>query len=176
MATWYDHITDEQADLIRSSRLFFVATAAPGLGDRSGGGGPVNLSSKSGVPPSSQGPIESHTSTTWVVGMRLPGRSDLRGPMTLMVCSMEAENAGIVRLYGKAGVVPIVDFPLAPMLLDSEAEELRLPQRQVIDMQVRQTSTSCGYGVPVMEFVRERVVKDRGRRYKADKLAARAGR
>jgi hypothetical protein len=38
--------------------------------------------------------------------------------------------------------------------------------RHVIDIAVESTATSCGYGVPVMTFVRERQVEDRGRRYK----------
>ena len=84
-----------------------------------------------------------------------------------MVCSLGEENAGIVRIYGKASVVPIDDSSLASVVLESPAEELRLPERQVIDVEVTRTTTSCGYGVPVMEFVRERTMADRGRRYKA---------
>ena len=38
--------------------------------------------------------------------------------------------------------------------------------RQVIVLDVESTMTSCGYGVPVMEFVRHRGPEGRGRRYK----------
>ena len=38
--------------------------------------------------------------------------------------------------------------------------------RQVIEIDVERTMTSCGYGVPVMEVVRERQRADRGRAYK----------
>jgi len=41
-----DHITDEQADLIRSSHVFFIASADPTLGDGPDGQGAVNLSPK----------------------------------------------------------------------------------------------------------------------------------
>ena len=51
------------------------------------------------------------------------------------------------------------------MLQQSESEHLRT-KRQVIEVQVEQAGTSCGYGVPVMDFVRERRVAARGRRYK----------
>ena len=44
--------------------------------------------------------------------------------------------------------------------------ELKLPPRQVIEIEVEQTQTSCGYGVPLMSFARERRVADRGRRFK----------
>ena len=41
-----DHITDEQADLIRNAKVFFVASADPSFGDGPNGEGPVNLSPK----------------------------------------------------------------------------------------------------------------------------------
>jgi len=34
------------------------------------------------------------------------------------------------------------------------------------DVEVTSTMTSCGYGVPVMEFARDRKNSDRGRQYK----------
>jgi hypothetical protein len=37
--------------------------------------------------------------------------------------------------------------------------------RQVIELEIEQTTTSCGFGVPVMNFVRQRRTSDRGRRY-----------
>ena len=172
MATWHDHITDEQANLIRSCRLFFVATADPKLESGPNDAGPVNVSPKGGVPLLIVGPNRVAYLDYVGSGNETARHSISGGPITLMACSLEEENAGIVRLYGRASVVPIEDSPLASMLLESPAEELRLPERQVMDVEVTRTTTSCGYGVPVMKFVRERVVADRGRRYKADKLPA----
>lgn len=60
---------------------------------------------------------------------------------------------------------PLEESHHAELLQQSESEHLRT-KRQVIEVQVEQTGTSCGYGVPVMDFVRERRVADRGRRYK----------
>jgi hypothetical protein len=87
-------------------------------------------------------------------------------PITLMVCSFGAEDAAIVRLYGNARVVPLDESPLAQRLLAQQAAELRLPLRQVVDVTVERTATSCGYGVPVLASMRERSVAERGRRYK----------
>jgi len=50
MATEHAAITDEQAALIESAPLFFVASVDPSLQDRPNGAGPVNLSPKGGVP------------------------------------------------------------------------------------------------------------------------------
>ncbi len=82
-----------------------------------------------------------------------------------MICAFEAENAAVVRLYGHARVTPLADSPLAGLLLEQAASELKAP-RQVIEIDVERTLTSCGYGVPVMALVRERQRTDRGRRYK----------
>jgi hypothetical protein len=83
-----------------------------------------------------------------------------------MICSFEGENAAIVRLYGKAEIIPIEKYPLEENLLKHPAKDLKLALRQVIEIQVEKTSTSCGYGVPVMEFVRDRQTVDHGRQYK----------
>ena len=65
--------------------------------------------------------------------------------------------------------VRFVDSPLAAQLMESPATEMALPERQVIEIEVVGTVTSCGYGVPVMTSSRDRTVKDRGREYKERK-------
>jgi hypothetical protein len=143
-----------------------VATSDPAFAPGPHGSGPLNLSPKGGVP--------LHLITpTRVAYLDYRGSGDetarhLRAgsPITLMVCSFETAEAAIVRLYGRAQVVPLEESPLAERLLAQPAAELRLPLRQVIDITVERTATSCGYGVPVLAPVRERTVVDRGRRYK----------
>ena len=165
MATYYSSITDEQVDLIRQSKVFFIASVDPTLASGLKGGGPVNLSPRGGVP--------LHVlSANRVAFLDYPGsgnemarHSAAGGPVTVMVCSFEAENAAIVRLYGTARVSPLADSPLKELLLQSPYEDLKVP-RQVIEIEVESTVTSCGYGVPVMNFVRDRRATDRGRRYK----------
>ena len=63
-------------------------------------------------------------------------------------------------------VTPVAGSPLAALLLQHPAHELNGATRQVIDIEIESTMTSCGYGIPVMNFVRDRRVVDRGRRYK----------
>jgi hypothetical protein len=46
--------------------------------------------------------------------------------------------------------------------------------RHVVDIEVESTVTSCGYGVPVMTFLRARREADRGRRYKASSSSSHA--
>jgi hypothetical protein len=87
------------------------------------------------------------------------------GPITIMVCAFDADDAAIVRLFGKATVTPFAESPLAELLAQRATSELKAP-RQVIEIEIEQTMTSCGYGVPVMTLVRERRPADRGRKYK----------
>ena len=159
-------ITAEQAELIQRSRLFFVASADPGLGPGPHGIGPVNVSPRGAVPLHVVSPHR-------VAFLDYPGSGNetarhalAGGPMTLMVCSFEEADAAIVRLYGRARATPVEDSPLAQQLLAHVAAELKSP-RQIIELDVESTATSCGYGVPVMSFVRDRQATDRGRRYKA---------
>ncbi len=165
MATYHDSITDAQARLIRDSRMFFVATTDPSLAAEPHGIGPVNLSPKGGVPlvvldrrhvayldyPGSGNETARHS------------RSD--GPITVMVCSFESGDAAIVRLFGHAHVTPVTESPFAARVLRQEDIDSGAP-RQIVDIEIERTVTRCGYGVPVMSFVRDREATDRGRGYK----------
>ncbi len=165
MATYYSSITDEQADLIKHSKVFFIASVEPTLAKGAKGGGPVNLSPRGGVPLHILSPNR-------VAFLDYPGSGNetarhalAGGPVTLMVCSFDEADAAIVRLYGTAHITPLADSPLKELLLQTPYPDLTKP-RQVIEIEVNSTVTSCGYGVPVMQFVRDRRSADRGRRYK----------
>ena len=164
MATYHPSITDEQAALIRSATLFFVASADPELA-QSDEVGPVNVSPKGGVPLHILGPNRVAYLDYRGSGNETARHCTAGGPITVMVCSFEEGDAAIVRLFGKARVTPLNDSPLAQLLLGQPAQELK-NKRQVIEVEIDRTMTSCGYGVPVMKLVRERREVDRGRRYK----------
>lgn len=166
MATYHASISDEQAALIRSATMFFVASADPQLASGPNQVGPVNVSPKGGVPLHILGP-----NRVAYLDYRGSGNETARhcaagGPVTIMVCSFEEEDAAIVRLFGSARATPVGDSPLAQRLLQRPATELKGSARQVIEVEIEKTMTSCGYGVPVMKFVRQRRTADRGRRYK----------
>lgn len=165
MATTYDHITPEQQALIEQSKVFFVASVHPNLEGAPDGLGPVNLSPK--------GAASLHVLDERRVayvdyqgsGNQTARHAEAGGPVTLMVMSMDAEDAAIVRLYGHASVRAPDDVELAELVGDA-AEDIELPLRQIIEVTVERTQTSCGYGVPVFEYRGERVRAQRGRRYK----------
>jgi hypothetical protein len=166
MASYYSFITDEQAALIRNTPLFFVASADPQLANGPDGVGPVNLSPKGGVP-------LYIVDRKRVAFLDYPGsgnetsrHSAAGGPVTVMICSFEEENAGIVRLYGTARVTPVAQSPIAGQLMRETRVHHKRP-RNVVEIMIESTMTSCGYVVPVMTLVRERRETDRGRCYKA---------
>ena len=170
MADYFDCITDKQADLIRQAQVFFVATADPGLAPGMHVGA-VNVSPKGGMPlhvlDERRVAYLDYTGS----GNETARHSIAGGPITVMVCSFDSEDAAVVRLYGHATVTPIAESPLAEQLLAAPAEEIALPQRQAIVVDVESTATSCGYGVPVMMFDAQRTVRERGRRYKVPRKA-----
>jgi hypothetical protein len=166
VASHHSFITDEQAALIRNARMFFVATADPHLAQGPNGVGPINLSPKGGVPLHILSPNRVAFLDLSGSGNETARHSLADGPITIAICSFEAENAGIVRLYGRARITPLAISPVAELLTHQAAVEVKLRHRQVVEVEIESTVTSCGYGVPVMAFVRDRRIADRGRRYK----------
>jgi hypothetical protein len=169
MADDFPSITDEQARLITDAKVFFVASADPSMGDGPGGIGPVNLSPKGGTPLH----IIDRNRVAYLdyvgSGDETARHARAGGPVTVMVCSFEEADAGAIRLYGKATITPVGESPLTGLLHESPAADIALPERQVIDIQIDRTSTSCGYGVPIFAFEKQRTVGQRGRRYKPKK-------
>ncbi len=167
MAFYYPSITDKQAQLIEKAPLFFVATADLALLPGPQGVGPVNLSPKGGVPLVILNPNQV-AYLDYVGSGSETGRHSLDGgPITLMICSFEEEDAAIVRLYGHAQVSAVAGSPLAARLLEERSSYPGLTPRQIVEVEVERTMTSCGYGVPVMNIQRQRRTNDRGRRYKS---------
>ncbi len=79
-----------------------------------------------------------------------------------------------MRLYGHATITPLADSPLAELLLEQPAKDIKLPLRQVVEVQIDNTMTSCGYGVPIMSFEEDRTIANRGRRYKESRALSKA--
>lgn len=167
MSSFFAAITPEQAELIRSCPLFFLASADPQLADGPDGTGPVNVSPKGGVTLHMLSENRVAYLDTSGSGNETARHAAAGGPVTVMVCSF-GTDAAIVRLYGHARAVPVEQSALAP-LLAGEARHLMSSARQVIEIDVERTMTSCGYGVPVMAMERERQRADRGRRFKPSK-------
>ena len=166
MATYHESITDEQAELIRNAAMFFVASADPHLANGPHEVGPVNVSPKGGVPLHIIGPNRVAYLDYRGSGNETARHCNAGGPVTIMVCAFDEGDAAIVRLFGRARVSAVEHSPLAKRMLEHPAAEFKGSPRQVVELEIDKTMTSCGYGVPVMKLVRQRRAVDRGRRYK----------
>lgn len=129
---------------IRKQPVFFVATAAPE--------GRVNVSPK-GMDTLK---ILSDTHIRWLnlsgSGNETAAHLCLSDRMTLMFCAFEGD-ALILRVYGTATVTHPHDVDWAEK---TAAFPGLAGSRQVIDMEIDMVQTSCGSGVPFMEFSAQR--------------------
>jgi hypothetical protein len=135
MGKQYDTIDGKLAGWIARQRLFFVATAPRE-------GGHVNVSPK--------GPIDTlrivdERTVEYVdhVGSGVETVAHLRenGRICVMLCAFEGPPR-IVRLHGRGEVLPVAD----------PGDGVRATVRVHVD----RIADSCGYGVPLMEYVGER--------------------
>ncbi len=144
MAKFYAQLDDKLTRFIEQQQLYFVATA-----DRDGR---VNLSPK-GM--DSLRVLEPNR----VAWLNLTGSGNETAAhllevnrMTLMFCAFEGRSK-ILRLYGQANTV-------RPGDADWEELAEHFPHydaaRQIYDMQIESLQTSCGFGVPLYEFIGQR--------------------
>jgi len=144
MADFFDALSNKHAEMIGKQPVFFVATAARD--------GRINLSPKG-------------YDAFRVLGLKRVAYLDLGGSgnethahlmadgrITIMVCNFE-QPALILRIYGRGKPVLPQDDGWAEL---AEHFTLLPGTRQIFDIEVESVQTSCGWGVPFMEFERER--------------------
>lgn len=156
MAKQFDSITDDQRAFVEAQHIFFTGTAAPD--------GRVNVS------PKGQDAMRILTPNR-LIWLNLTGSGNetaghlLEHPrMTIMWCSFEKRPL-IYRVYGTARAIHMGD---------PDWDELyahfpdNIGARQIYDVTVEMTQTSCGYAVPFMEFTSDRDTLDRSMQAKGE--------
>jgi hypothetical protein len=152
----YDTIDEHLAAWIGRQSMFFVATAPAGAG------GHVNVSPK--------GPIqtlrildERTVAYLDLVGSGAETIAHLRenGRIVVMLCAFVGPPR-ILRLHGHGEVLSDaqIEFP--------EVDVLPEQLRSVVRVEVERIADSCGFGVPLMDYVGER---PNSRRWAAGKLS-----
>lgn len=138
-----DAITPELTEFLEAQPIFFVATAPASTDEH------VNVSPK-GL--DSFRVLDEHTVAYLdLTGSGIETISHLRenGRITLMFCAFSGKP-DIVRLQGRGRVVRADDVEAATLF----ARFPELPgARAVIVVEVARVATSCGYGVPLMDYV-----------------------
>lgn len=129
---------------IKRQKLFFVATAAQD--------GRVNLSPKG----ADSLRIVDHHHLRWLnlsgSGNETAGHIRQSNRITLMFCAFDGD-ALILRVYGTARIIHPRDSEWEAAISDFPS---MAGSRQVFDVKINNVQTSCGTGVPVMTFERDR--------------------
>jgi hypothetical protein len=150
MGTTLSELSDAMCEFIRGQRMFFVATSPRA------DSGHVNVSPKG-------------LDTFRILGPRLVGYADYTGSgvetiahirengrMTVMFCSFEGKP-NILRIYGKGRAVEPGDAEFAKLLPQfTSAPPSPPPFRAIVLMEIMRAMDSCGFGVPLYEYVGER--------------------
>ena len=79
------------------------------------------------------------------------------GRVVVMFCAFEGPPR-IVRLHGRGEIVLPADARFGALLEEAGFEEPTLPEgrRAIVVVDVARIASSCGYGVPLMEYAGER--------------------
>ncbi|MCH7917263.1 MAG: pyridoxamine 5'-phosphate oxidase family protein [Planctomycetes bacterium] len=144
MAQQRRDISEALITFIEAQQVFFVGTAPQE--------GRINVSPKG----TDSLKVVSPTRVVWLnltgSGNETAAHIAENGRMTIMFCSF-TEKALILRLYGQARAVHPRDAEWQAL---SSLFAPVIGARQVIDMEVDLVHTSCGWGVPICEYVSER--------------------
>jgi hypothetical protein len=146
MAKLYDTITDQLAAFIRAQPLFFVASAplAPH--------GHVNVSPKGLDCFHILAPQQVAYLDLTGSGNETSAHLHENGRITFMFCAF-AGPPSILRLYGRGRVV----LPQTAAWREVAPHFPEYPgTRQIIVADITRVQTSCGFGVPLMEYVGQR--------------------
>lgn len=139
-----DHIAPYLQEFIAEQKIFFVGTAAPE--------GRVNVSPKG---------LDSLRvlNENEVIWLNLTGSGNETAAhllendrMTIMFCAFEGKPL-ILRLYGNAAIYHDTDAEFTEYISHFPESD---GSRQIIKMQVDLVQTSCGFGVPLMDFKEDR--------------------
>jgi hypothetical protein len=148
MAKFYDALSDMTKDFILNQKLFFVGTSPSSEGE-------VNVSPKGYdtlriIDNNRIFYLDYHGS-----GNETANHLNENGKITFMWCSFD-EKASILRVFGRGKAI-VKGTDLFNELLNTHYKGY--PEaivRQIFDVHITKVQTSCGWGVPFMNFVGER--------------------
>ncbi len=152
MGRTYEQIDEHMREWIARQPMFFVASA-PLAED-----GHVNVSPKG--PGGSLRVLGPHRIAYLdIVGSGAETIAHLRenGRIVVMFCAVEGPPR-IVRLHGRGEVVLPGDGRSEALLAAAGFQEVTVPEarRAIVVVNVTRISSSCGYGVPLMDYAGER--------------------
>ena len=152
MAKDYPALTAHLADFIARQHMFFVGSAAPGSR--------VNISPRSTDLFRVLGDNAACYLDRTGSGNETSAHLLADGRMTVMFCAVEGPPL-ILRLYGRGRVIARSSEEYSELLASQFGGEEPLGARQIVRIDFDLVKTSCGYGVPLMDYQGERDTMDR---------------
>jgi hypothetical protein len=146
-----DSISEKEAEFIANAKVFFVATAPLGAEHH------VNVSPK--APGNScvvLSPLVVAYADLTGSGAETAAHVLENGRMTLMFCNLERGPPNILRLFGRAEVILAADCDPNLLAQFPEIVTSSFGFRAVYKLQLERISTSCGYSLPQLDFVKHR--------------------
>jgi hypothetical protein len=154
--TRFEYLEDRHHAFIDEQQMFFVATAAPE--------GRINMAPKDAASLKVMGPNR-------IVWVNLTGAENETGAhlaesnrMTLMWCSF-TRTPMILRAYGHAELIHPRDEAWADLITHFP---VRQGSRQILDLTIDLVLKSCGFGVPLYDFVGHRDTLQRWEKQKGE--------
>jgi hypothetical protein len=151
MATRYPAIDDKHRRFIERQHVFFTASAAEGTH--------INLSPRSTNCLRILGPSQVAYLDRTGSGNETAAHLKADGRLTIMFCAFDGPP-NILRLYGRGRAVHRGSEAYRRLLAEPFGGKEPLGTRQFIVLDVDLVQTSCGYGVPFMEYRSERPSMD----------------
>jgi hypothetical protein len=147
MAKQFQRIESNHHDFIQQQRVFFIASAAAE--------GRVNVSPKDRASLR----ILNENSVAYLdqtgSGNETAAHLRAHGRLTLMFCAFAGPPL-ILRLYGQGRTFGRGSREYTDLLASAFSNEERPGSRQIVLLDIDLVQTSCGYGVPLFEYVDER--------------------
>jgi len=147
MAKQFTCIEAKHHEFILQQHVFFVASAAAE--------GRVNVSPKDGAALRILSPDRVAYLDQTGSGNETAAHLLANGRLTIMFCAFEGAPL-ILRLYGQGWALPRGGSAYSDLLASAFANEERPGSRQIVVLDIDRVQTSCGYGVPLFEYVAER--------------------
>lgn len=152
MAKDYPALTPHLIDFIARQHVFFTASAAAGTR--------VNISPRSTDHFRVLGDNAACYLDRTGSGNETSAHLKADGRLTIMFCAMEGPPL-ILRLYGRGQVLARGGAAYGALLASHFHDTEPLGARQIVRIEFDLVKTSCGYGVPLMDYQGERDTMDR---------------
>jgi hypothetical protein len=147
MAKQFAEIGKQHRDFIERQRIFFTASAADGSR--------INLSPKDAASLRVLAADRVAYLDCTGSGNETAAHMLADGRLTIMLCAFEGPPL-IMRLYGRGAVLHRGTEGYAALLASDFGGQEPVGARQIVVLSVEMVQTSCGFGVPLFDYVDER--------------------